>query len=254
MTESHSFTAVAPHYDLLMRDVPYRHWVRYLHQLLDYREHEAKRVLDLACGTGTVSEILAREGFEVVGVDLSEPMIAEARRKARNHLLNLEYYVQNAAEMDIPGLPFDLCVSFFDSLNYITEPADLAAAIHRVFAHLKPGGLFIFDVNSEFALVNGFFDQENTDTQQRLRYVWKSEYDPQTRLCAVHMRFFLRSPRGVDEEFREIHLQFAYTEEELTNMLLDAGFREIETFHAYSLAPVRPTSDRIFFAASKPAA
>jgi len=246
------FTAIAPHYDTLMRDVPYRRWVGYIDRLLDRFEARPQRVLDLACGTGNVAEILAGLGYQVVGVDLSAPMIEEARRKAARKNLAIEYHVQNAAELNLPGPPFDLCVSLFDSLNYILNPDDLARAIERVFTHLAPGGLFIFDVNSVFALENGFFDQENLLADDRLRYVWRSEYDPETRLCSVFMRFFLREADGVDREFRETHLQFAYREDELRAMLTRAGFAPIETFHAYTLAPVRPTTDRIFFVARRP--
>lgn len=249
---SPAFTAVAPHYDALMRDVPYRSWVRYLHRLLDARKATPKRILDLACGTGNVSEILAEEGYEVVGVDLSEGMIDQARRKARKRSLPVEYHVQDAARLELPGPAFDLCISLFDSLNYILDPDALASAISRVFAHLQPGGLFVFDVNSAFSLENGFFDQENMLSNERLRYVWRSAYDPESRLCTIAMRFFVRKPNGVDDEFRETHLQFAYREDELREMLQRAGFTEIEAYQAYTLNPVHPASDRIFFVARRP--
>jgi len=252
--ESPAFISIAPFYDALMRDVPYRAWVDYLHELLDSRGARPKRALDLACGTGSVAEILHSEGFEVVGVDLSEPMIAEARRKAARKQRRIDYFVQDVASLAIPEPPFDICVSFFDSLNYIIDPAALARAIRRVYAHLAPGGLFVFDINSRYALENGFFDQENLFTTDRLRYVWRSEYDEQTRLCHVHMRFFLRHRDGVDREFRETHVQFAYTEQEIRVLLDEAGFVEVESFHAYTLGPVRETTDRIFFVAQRPAA
>jgi SAM-dependent methyltransferase len=251
---SESFKLVAAHYDHLMRDVPYKAWVRYLHELLAARRHAPKRVLDLACGTGTVSELLHREGFDVTGVDLSADMISEARRKAAKRGLAIAYHVQDAAELDLPPPPFDLCVSLFDSLNYMLEPARLAEAIRRVHEHLRPGGLFIFDINSAYALENNFFEQSNVTTNDRLRYVWRSEYDAPTRLCTVSMRFFVRGPRGVDEEFRETHVQFAYTETELRAMLQDAGFTSVETFQAYTRRPTRPTTDRIFFVAERPVA
>lgn len=250
--EAPQFTAVAPHYDALMRGVPYRDWVRYLDRLLDTRRAAPRRVLDLACGTGNVTEILARLGYDMVGADLSEPMIAEARCKAAKHGLDIAYYVQDAAELALPDPPFDLCVSLFDSLNYILDPDALARAMERVFAHLAPGGLFVFDINSVFALENGFFDQENLFAEDRLRYVWRSAYDPATRLCRVAMRFFLRDADGVDREFRETHIQFAYQEDELRAMLSQAGFTAIETYQAYTLRPVRPTTDRIFFVAQRP--
>lgn len=251
--EVHSqFTAIAPHYDALMRGVPYRHWVRYLDQLLATRKAKPHRVLDLACGTGNVAEILAASGYDVVGVDLSAPMIESARQKAEKKRLRIDYFVQNAAEMDLQAAPFDLCVSLFDSLNYILDPGDLARAIERVYAHLVSGGLFVFDINSEFALVNSFFDQDNLYTNERLRYVWRSSYDAGSRLCTIRMRFFLRHRDGVDREFRENHLQFAYREDELRVMLEEAGFADTETYHAYTLRPVGPTTDRIFFIARRP--
>jgi ubiquinone/menaquinone biosynthesis C-methylase UbiE len=251
MTES--FKAIAPFYDLLMRDVPYRGWVEYLHQLLESRGLRPRRILDLACGTGSVSEVLASQGFQVVGADLSEPMIERARKKAAEKGTKVEYHIQDAVKLRIPGERFDLCVSFFDSLNYIHEPKSLRQAIDRVYEHLRPGGLFIFDVNSVFALEGGFFDQDNTNTQARLRYVWRSEYDHQTRLCTIRMRFFLRGRDGIDQEYRETHVQYAYEEEELREMLRGAGFYRIETYNAYTLHPVRPTTDRIFFVAERPA-
>jgi SAM-dependent methyltransferase len=249
---SSSFDLVAPHYDALMRGVPYGRWVQYLDDLLKIHETAPRRVLDLACGTGNAAAIMAARGWDVVGVDLSERMIAEARRKSGKKGIPVTFLVQDAAELDLPPPPFDLCVSFFDSLNYITAPDRLEQAIHRVSAHLSPGGLFVFDINSAFALKNAFFDQQNTDSRDRLRYVWKSEFDDDSRLCTVRMRFFWRNRRGIDEEFREEHVQFAYEEDELRLMLHHAGFEEIETFHAYTLRPVRPTSDRIFFVARKP--
>jgi ubiquinone/menaquinone biosynthesis C-methylase UbiE len=250
--ESPSFQLVAPHYDTIMRDVPYKEWMRYLARLLKHREHTGKRVLDLACGTGSVSELFTASGYEVVGVDLSEGMIAEARRKAARKGRAIEYHVQDAATLDLPGPPFDLCVCLFDSLNYILSPEQLQAAMLRVYAHLAPGGLFIFDINSAFALENNFFDQDNLESTDRLRYVWRSSYEAETRLCSVAMRFFCRQRNGIDAEFRETHVQFAYREAELVEMLKVAGFEKIETFHAYSMHPVHETTDRIFFVSQKP--
>src|SRR5262249_44706136 len=148
------FVAVAPLYDLLMTGVPYAEWVRYLHELLAARRTRPRHILDLACGTGNVSELLAGEGFSVTGVDIAPHMIAEAKRKAAERNLPIAYLTQDAAELDLPGQRFDLCVSLFDSLNYVTEPTRLQRAMTRVAAHLTANGLFIFDLNSEFALRN----------------------------------------------------------------------------------------------------
>ncbi len=246
------FGEVAPYYDLLMRDVPYRMWVRHLHELIGRHPVNVKRVLDLACGTGNVAEILARMGYKVTGIDIAPGMIAEAEKKAAKHRLAIDYRVMDAAELRLSGVHFDLCICLFDSLNYILEPDRLRAAIRRVHDHLRPNGLFVFDVNSVFALENSFFDQQDLDTRDRLRYVWRSEYDASKRVCTVRMRFFWRGDDDVDHEFNETHLQYAYEEADLREMLAEAGFVDVETFHAYTMQLVRPTTDRIFFLARRP--
>ena len=116
------FLSVAPLYDALMTDVPYNGWVGYLRRLLELRKARPRNVLDLACGTGNVAELLCSEGYDVTGVDIADAMIAEARRKATSAGLPIAYFVQDAAELDLPGRRFALCVSLFDSLNYVLEP------------------------------------------------------------------------------------------------------------------------------------
>ena len=250
-SESTSFRLVAPLYDTIMRDVPYRHWVRYLRKILNVRGIAPTSVLDLACGTGSVSCILAEDDLDVVGVDLSPAMIEVARTKAAKKKLRIQFEVQDAAQLSL-NRRFDLCISFFDSLNYITEPASLADAFEGIFRHLNPNGLLVFDVNTEYALANSFFDQNNLESRDKLRYIWRSEYDAATKLCEISMRFFNREKNGIDSEVRETHLQRAYSEEDIREMMNAAGFVNIVTYNAYSLTPVSERTDRMFVVASKP--
>src|SRR5690242_9916389 len=94
-----AFTNVAPLYDALMTGVPYTEWVAYLHELLETRQARPHHVLDLACGTGNVTELLAQEGYQMTGVDIAPAMIAAAKRKAVAHRLPIDYFVQDAAEL-----------------------------------------------------------------------------------------------------------------------------------------------------------
>lgn len=247
------FTSVAPLYDLLMTGVPYEDWVAYLRQLLDTRRARPTRVLDLACGTGNVSCLLVKEGYEVTGVDIAADMIAEAKRKAREEALTVDYYVQDAAVMDLGDRRFDLCVSLFDSLNYITDPARLQMAFHRVAHHLEPDSLFIFDLNTEFALKNKFFDQDNLAySEERLQYDWDSTYEEKTRICRVDMRFWYREEDGSRRAFDEVHLQFAYRNSEIVAMLEAAGFCDISIYQAYTLRMPTRTADRVYYLARRP--
>lgn len=248
---SGSFVTVAPLYDELMDGVPYESWVVYLRTLLERRNVTPKRILDVACGTGNVTQLLAVLGYEMTGVDIAPDMIAAAVQKAAAKNFPIAYYVQDAAELDLPQRDFDLCVSLFDSLNYILEPERLASAIGRIGQHLKPGALFVFDMNSEYALIHNFFRQENLASKDRLRYDWDSTYDAKTRLCRVEMKFWYRESNGLDRTFEEIHYQFAYKESEVRAMLTQAGFGEIETFQAYTLRAPSRNTDRIFYVAQK---
>jgi len=245
------FIQVAPLYDQLMHDVPYSAWIEYIKELLAERGVRPRRVLDLACGTGNVTELLCAEGYSTIGVDIAEGMILEARRKAAERDLPIQYAVQDAAELDLPGRRFDLCVSLFDSLNYVTDPARLQQAMVRVALHLTRNGLFLFDMNSDYALRNRFFDQSNRTTSAPLRYDWESEYFPDTRLCRVNMRFWYRDEEGQENAFSEEHWQFAYREEEIRDMLKNAGFEEISAYQAYTTTPTHRASDRIFYVARK---
>lgn len=239
------FTEIARYYDDLMAGVPYRLWVDYLEALLkrvDFRPHS---ILDAACGTGNVSEILSARGYEVVGADIAPGMIEAAKAKHSK----VEYFVADLAELDL-GRKFDLAISLFDSLNYITDPQRLAKAIERVGEHLVDGGYFIFDVNTIYALSNHFFDQANLATDRYPHYIWSSEFNHSTRICTVKMTFEVLD-NGEPRQFKEVHIQRGHALEELTDMLIDAGFEVVETFHAYRFRKPTRRSDRVFFVARK---
>lgn len=239
------FTEIARYYDDLMAGVPYRLWVDYVEALLQRVGFRPHTVLDAACGTGNVSEILSARGYEVVGADIAPGMIEAAKAKHSK----VDYYVQDMAELEL-GRKFDLAISLFDSLNYITDPERLAKAIERVGEHVVEGGYFIFDVNTIYALSHHFFDQANLATDRYPHYIWSSEFDHSTRICTVNMTFEVLED-GMTRQFKEVHLQRGHTLEELTDMLIDAGFEVVEILHAYRFRKPTRRSDRVFFVARK---
>jgi ubiquinone/menaquinone biosynthesis C-methylase UbiE len=238
-----SFGPVAPYYDELMKQVPYRMWVGYYLLLLAQQNLRPRRILDICCGTGTMTEMLQEEGFSMAGFDLSPPMIEEARRKAALKNLDIRYEVFDAAEASM-GETYDGAFSFFDSLNNITEPDRLRAAFCRAAEHLESGGSFIFDMNTAYAFEQQLFDQQHMKPSSRLRYKWVGDWNARTRLITVTMQFWLGR-----EEFQEVHVQRAYEQEEIREMLEEAGFTEIRAYHSYSLNPPRHTSDRLHWTA-----
>lgn len=247
-----SFGAVTPYYDALMAGVPYRFWADYLERLWKRQGTHPSTVLDLACGTGTMSRLLAERGYSLTGADLSPGMLAVARRKAAAENLPIDFFAQDAAELDLGERRFDAVICFFDSLNYILDPQRVQSAFAQIYAHLNPGGTFLFDVNTEYALAEGMFNQSCTRRDEPLHYRWRSRYDAQTRLCTVHMRFSYDPGTGAEREvFTEVHRQRAYSKEELNSWLRAAGFAEVSVYDAYSADPPKKRSDRLFYFAVK---
>lgn len=243
MTPATSFGPVAEHYDVLMTHVPYDMWVAYYQLLLAQIGVQPETLLDVCCGTGNVTELLAKEGYKMAGFDLSAPMIEVAKRKAAEKKLDIRYYVADASEFKLRER-FDGAVSFFDSLNYITDPEKAACAIRQVARHLHPEGTFVFDVNTAYAFEQKMFDQKETRAKAPIRYDWVGDYDPSTKIIVVDMRF---ERDGLP--FQEQHVQRAHSLDEIADWLDDAGFEEIAVFDSYTLNPPRKKSDRLHFTA-----
>lgn len=238
----HAFGPVAAFYDELMSSVPYRMWVSYYLLLLAQQDVKPKRLLDVCCGTGTMCELLHAEGFTVAGFDLSKPMIARAREKAAAAGRNIRYEVFDAAEADM-GETFEAAYSFFDSLNYIVDPERLFQAFCRVADHLPAGASWIFDLNTEYAFLHQMFDQENLKRSSPVRYLWRGDYDPVSKVIQVEMTFWHEG-----KEVRETHVQRAHPDSEVRDMLAEAGFVDVQRFHSYTLNPPRYASDRVHYA------
>lgn len=246
--DSDAFTRVAPYYDRLMSEVPYRSWVDYLERLFRQFNASPECVLDLATGTGQVALILARRGYHVTGVDISGAMLAVAREKSRKAGLEIAWLRQNAAALEVPARSFDAVVCLYDSLNYLVQPADLASCLTRVRRCLRPQGLFVFDLNTVHALEAGMFTQSDTSSAT-LQYRWKSTFDRTTGLARVDMEFWV--PGG--ERFTETHYQRAYRLDDVVAMLEAARFTVGGLYEAYTLLPPGPLSSRIFYVARRPA-
>lgn len=224
-----------------MAHVPYGMWVGYYQLLQSTLGVSHRNLLDVCCGTGIVAELLHDEGYRVTGFDLSADMIEQAKAKG----LDINFHVADAATVNL-NETFDGAYSFFDSLNYITDPDRLQMAIQRVSEHLEPGGSFIFDVNTAYAFEQKMFDQKEKRAKAPIKYEWTGNYDPSTRLIHVEMQFERNG-----EKFREVHVQRAYETSELLHFLERAGFENIHVYDGYTLQPQRKRSDRLHFAAVK---
>lgn len=243
------FTAVARIYDALMSTVPYRRWVDYLQALLSRFRAAPRTVLDIACGTGNVTFLLAERGYHVAGVDLSEPMLEVAREKARHSQQHIPFYHGDMRCLSLPDR-YDLAICLYDSLNYLLKLEEVRQAFQSAYGVLQPGGYYVFDVNTIFALRENLFTQRHMDSSASVRYDWRSTYNEKTRICRVVMDFWVNEGRDT-RHFTEVHYEAGYEPEEIVEALAGAGFETLATYEAYTFRPPRADSDRLYFVARK---
>ncbi len=258
------FGPLAPHYDELMEVVPYDAWVDYVSTLFLWAEHTPHRVLDCACGTGNVSFEMARRGWNVTGIDLSREMIQVAQQKAQSFAPDdaesqqfvsgdfspaPRFVCDDLTTFDL-GETFDSATCLYDSLNYILEPQKLQAAFVHIAAHVQSGGVFVFDMNSDWAFKADLFTQRNLDPRKNLNYEWQADFDTNSRICSVQMEF-RRQVDGRIETFHETHREYAYELSEVKAMLQATGWNLLHAFDAYTMNPPHARSERWYFVARR---
>ena len=243
-----AYGALAASYDRLTNDVDYKAWVDFAHAILEREGLKVRTVADLACGTGSATRLLAQRGYQVTAVDLSEAMLTEAMDKCAD-LENLPVFVhQNLAELRLPRA-VDMAVCFLDSLDYILDPADCAAAIRQTYRALNPGGIFIFDVNTPEKL-RTMDGQVFLDEDDDVYCVWRGEFDEESNICSYGMDLFQRQGESWHRSFEE-HREYAYSIEQLMRYLKDAGFTHIRVWADRQFCAPREGEQRVWFQARK---
>lgn len=244
-----AYETLAFSYDSLTRDIPYEQMLTYMETLLQRHGIRPETVLDLACGTGSMSVLLAKRGYQVLAADQSEDMLAMAWEKASELEGSRPYFIcQSMEKLKLP-YQVDLVVCCLDSLNYVTNPAHCRQALRRVWASLRPDGALIFDINSPEKLrsLDGqVFLDENEDTY----CVWRAEFDREENICYYGMDLFQREGGLWARSFEE-HREYAYTVEQLTGYLQEAGFARIEVYGDRSFEAPEAGEQRIYFYAQK---
>ena len=245
-----SYEFLAGCYDELTTDVGYRSWAGYLEKHFARAGIPVRTVLDLACGTGSLTWELARRGYEMIGVDRSEEMLAQANEKGEDFTGERPIFLhQSMDKLDLYGT-IDACVCCLDSVNYVTRPAQLERAFARVHLFLMPGGIFVFDINTPEKL-RALDGQVFLDETEDAYCVWRAEYSKRRRVCTYAMDLFRLTPAGLWERGEELHEEYAYEPDELEEMLRRTGFHHIRRYGDRKLRAPRPGEERIFFTARK---
>ena len=243
-----AYKNLAVSYDRLTNDVDYAAVVTFYEQILHSEGVRPRTAVDLACGTGSVSALLAKRGLSVIGVDMSEDMLSIAYEKTRDLKSPPMFVCQKLQQLQLPR-GVDLAVCALDSLDYITNPDDCAEAIRRVYKVLNPGGVFIFDVNTPEKL-RAMDGQVWLDEDEDVYCVWRGEFDDATNICSYGMDLFQRNGNVWQRSFEE-HREYAYSAAMLTDFLKQAGFTSIQVYGDRRMTPPDASDQRIYLKARK---
>ena len=243
-----AYEALAGVYDRLTEDVGYERRADYLEKLFRKSRIPVRMVLDLACGTGSMTALLMGRGYEMIAADASPDMLSAAREKMEGRTgIPPVFLNQSMPELDLYGT-VDAAVCCLDSLNYLTSPRDVRRTFQRLRLFIAPGGILIFDVLSPSNL-RDLDGQVFLDEREDVYCVWRAEYEKRSHICTYWMDLFTQRADGAWERSVEEHRERAYTVEELRAWLMEAGFTHIRTYGDCRMSAPREGERRIYFTA-----
>lgn len=236
-------------YDRLMQDVPYSEWINYLQELFKTHGISPAEILDIGCGTGNVTLPLAAMGYKLTGLDLSPEMLAVAESKAREKRLDIRWIMQDMREINLGEHRYDLVISMTDSLNYIADVDELASVFHSVKNHLKPGGWFVFDLNTLYKISEVFGSNTYTLLDDDVAYIWENEYDSVSQTCTMDITFFVKDGDGRYKRFTEQHCETGYDEQTVKELLEGSGFSVEAVYSENTFDSSNQATERAYFVA-----
>ena len=216
----------------------------------NYKITEGMKVLELGCGTGNMTERLSLDGFRMTGIDLSEDMLEQAREK-QDERSDIKYILADIRDIALPDKQ-DLVVSVGDTMNYLLTVNDLSLAMRSAYENLKPGGLFMFDLKTEFFFETEYDGRTFWGKADGIPYVWTNTYDKEKHIHEYHLTF--RDGKFRNVKIEERHYQRTYTAKEIAEAAKRAGFIHGAAYDAFTFDKPRTTSERIYIVLFKQAA
>lgn len=244
MINMDAYTSFASVYDMFMDNIPYGEWCAYLTSLLKEYGVEDGILLDLGCGTGSLTELLAQEGYDMIGVDFSEDMLQIAMEKREESGLPILYLLQDMREFELYGT-VKAAVSICDSMNYILEKEDLVQVFKLVNNYLDPSGIFIFDMNTEYKYTHLLADGTFAENREESSFIWENFYDEDERINEYDLTLFIKEGE-LFRKFEETHYQRCYSLEEVKEAAKEAGMEFVAAYDAFTRKQVKDDSERVY--------
>lgn len=247
-----AYTGFAEVYDTFMDNVPYSEWADYLEETLKEYGIYGGIVLDLGCGTGSMTDALARRGYDMIGVDHAGEMLEIAAKKREESGQDILYLQQDMCEFELYGT-VKAAISVCDCVNYIMEEDELQEVFRLVNNYLDPGGIFLFDFNTQYKYENVLGDRTFAEDRDTCSFIWNNFYYEEERVNEYELTLFVRDEDagGLYRKFQETHYQKGYTLEEIRELIARSGLEFVTAYDAYTKDPVRKKSERILVVAKE---
>ena len=245
METERSYESFARVYDELMDNVPYEKWAARILQVLREQGIEGGLALELGCGTGKMMLQLGQAGYDMIGVDSSLDMLQIAREKCPADYL---FLLQDMRSFELYGT-VAVTVSVCDSINYVKDPEDLKKVFRLVNNYLDPGGLFLFDFNTEHKYRDVIGETVIAEDREDVSFIWYNDYDEDSHINEISLRVFVREQEDLFRKFEEEHFQRGYTLEEMKGLIRAGGMEFVDAWDGYEEKPAGPDSERVLILA-----
>ena len=243
------YDLLAPFYDSINSELDYNGWADFIESIIE-REYKGKPelILDLGCGTGSMTLQLAARGYDMTGVDYSPEMLDVARSRAEKMGKDILWLCQDMRSFELYGT-VDVAVCCLDSLNHLTTPGDLDKCLSLVHNYLAPDGLFIFDINGKYKFENIYADRAYTMEEDGAVCIWQNSYNPRTKLCDFYITLFSERVDGTYDRYDEIQTERMYTLRQIKQHLSSASLDFLGAYADFNFTPASDESERIYVVA-----
>ncbi len=249
--EEGMYEELASVYDKFMEEVPYQTWYAHIQNVWETHGQTPSSILDLGCGTGEMSLLFAKEGKQIIGVDISVDMLAQAQKRIdEQNIQNIQLIAQDMTELSV-GMEFDCVVSCCDCLNYLLEEEELQKTFQNVYEHLKQDGLFLFDMNTTYYFAEVLGENTYCDEEDKAFYVWENSYDEAEKINTYYVNLFMQTEEGLYERFEECHEERAYEKAEVLRYLEGVGFEICGVYDGYTKGEAKEETKRYFYVVRK---
>ncbi|MBR5596970.1 MAG: class I SAM-dependent methyltransferase [Lachnospiraceae bacterium] len=239
-----AYTDFASVYDTFMDETPYEEWCEFLVEKLEEYKVPKGLVLDLGCGTGTLTEMLSEKGYDMIGVDNSAQMLSIAMEKQEKSETNILYLMQDMREFELYGT-VGAVISVCDSLNYLLEEEDLVETFRLVNNYLDPKGIFIFDFNTVYKYSQVIGDTTIAENREDCSFIWENYYHEEEEINEYDLTIFVKEEE-LFRKFQENHFQRGYRLEQMKKALAQAGMEFVIAMDADTHEGVTAESERIY--------